>query len=163
MLSYHRTRRWIDHLQDVIARYNAAKHSKIRCAPNDVNKHNEMFVYDMFYRQNPANRGIVKFSPGDFVRISKYKTIFEKSYTRQWTIEIFRVKKVLNTYPVTYSLVDLNNEEIMGGFYNQELQKANYPNTYLVEEIVKRRGDKYFVKYLGEAKGRWVKKTDLLD
>lgn len=162
-LTYNRTLRWIDYLQKVIDRYNATKHSKIRCAPNEVNKDNQMFIYDLFYRQNPKRRGVVKFSPGDFVRISKYKTIFEKSYTRQWTTEIFKVKKVLNTFPVTYSLEDLNGEEIMGCFYNQELRKASYPNTRLIEFIAKEKDGRCLVKYLGETKKKWINKSDLID
>ena len=35
------------------------------------------------------------------------------------------IKKVKNTYPWTYVINDLNGEEIIGTFYEKELQKAN--------------------------------------
>ena len=39
--------------------------------------------------------------------------------------EIFLVSKVKNTVPWTYAINDLNGEEIIGTFYEKELQKTN--------------------------------------
>ena len=61
--------------------------------------------------------GKIKFQIGDKVRISKYKRpVFDKSYTPNWTEEIFVVNEVLNTKPVTYKIVDLMGEEVKGSF-----------------------------------------------
>ena len=38
-----------------------------------------------------------KFKIGDIVRISKYKNIFAKGYTPNWSEEVLMVKKVKNT------------------------------------------------------------------
>jgi len=38
--------------------------------------------------------GLSKFNLGDSVRVSKYKTIFEKGYTSNWTIEVFTIVKI---------------------------------------------------------------------
>ena len=43
-----------------------------------------------------------KFKIRDNVRISKYKNIFAKSYTPNWSEEAFVIKKVKNTVPWTY-------------------------------------------------------------
>ena len=51
------------------------------------------------------------------MRISKYKNIFAKGYVPNWLEEIFVNKKVKNTVPWTYDINDLNNEEIIGSFY----------------------------------------------
>jgi hypothetical protein len=40
--------------------------------------------------------------------------------------EIFVIKEILNTQPVTYTVKDLNEEEIIGTFYNEELQKTSF-------------------------------------
>ena len=61
---------------------------------------------------------------GDRVRISRYKNIFAKVYTPNWSTEIFIVDKINDTVPYTYNLKDLNNEEIIGSFYDRELQKS---------------------------------------
>ena len=64
-----------------------------------------------------------KFKIGDRVRIYKYKKQFEKGYETNWTREIFVVSKILFTSPITYRIKDLNDEEILGSFYKQELNK----------------------------------------
>ena len=49
-----------------------------------------------------------KFQFGDHVRISKYKNIFAKGYTPNWSEEAFVIKEVKNTFPWTYFISDLN-------------------------------------------------------
>ena len=61
-----------------------------------------------------------EFEIGDIVRISKYKNIFAKGYTANWSEEVFVIK---NTVTWTYVMNDLNGEEIVGTFYEKELQK----------------------------------------
>ena len=56
------------------------------------------------------------FKIGDIIRISKYKNIFAKGYTPNWSEEVFVIKKVKNTVPWTYVINDLNEEEIVGTF-----------------------------------------------
>ena len=64
-----------------------------------------------------------KFKVGDHVRISKYKNIFAKGYTQNWSEEVFVVSKTKDTVPWTYVISDLNGEKITGSFYEKELQK----------------------------------------
>ena len=64
-----------------------------------------------------------EFNIGNIVRISKYKNIFAKCYTPNWSEEVFVIKKIKNTVPWTYVIIDLNREEIVGTFYGKELQK----------------------------------------
>ena len=66
-----------------------------------------------------------KFKFGDYVRISKYKTIFAKGYMPNWSEEVFVVDKIKNTVPWTCVINVLNGEEITGTFYEKELQKTN--------------------------------------
>ena len=66
-----------------------------------------------------------KFKVGDHVRISKYKNIFAEGYTPNWSEEIFLIKEIKNTVPWTYVINNVNGEEIIGAFYEKELQKAN--------------------------------------
>ncbi|XP_011052608.1 PREDICTED: uncharacterized protein LOC105145010 [Acromyrmex echinatior] len=63
--------------------------------------------------------GPAKFKVGDSVRVSKYKTIFEKSYMPNWTT-VFTIVKVQRTNPVTYLLEDIlriyRGKSIAGAF-----------------------------------------------
>lgn len=106
----------------------------------------------------------VKFLPGDPVRISKYREAFTKGYRPSWSNEIFLVKKILHSNPITYLLKDKNGEEIQGAFYKEELQKTQYPDIYLIEKILRRKGNKVFVKWLGLDKknNSWIYKSNLL-
>ena len=69
-----------------------------------------------------------KFQIGDHVRISKYKNIFAKGYTPNCSEEDFVIKKVKNSVPYTYVINDLNAAEIIGTFYEKELEKTNQTN-----------------------------------
>ena len=57
-------------------------------------------------------------------RISKSKNIFAKGYTPNWSKEIFIINKINDTVSYTYNLKDLNGKEIIGSFYDRELQKT---------------------------------------
>ena len=56
---------------------------------------------------------------GDHVRTSKYKNIFAKGYTPNWSEDVFVIKKVKNTVPWTYIINDLSGEEIIETFYEK--------------------------------------------
>ena len=48
-----------------------------------------------------SSKKIPKFKVGDHVRISKYKNIFAKGYTPNWSEEVFVISKIKNTVPWT--------------------------------------------------------------
>ena len=75
--------------------------------------------------ENEVNDKDPKLKVGDHVTISKYKNIFAKGYTPNWSEEVFVIKKVKNTVPCTYTINDLNDEKTIGTFYEKELQKTN--------------------------------------
>ncbi|KAL4083640.1 hypothetical protein QTP88_028956 [Uroleucon formosanum] len=103
-------------------------------------------------------------SVNDKVRISKYKHIFSKGYTPNWTTEIFTISKVLQTNPATYQLKDVSDNIILGGFYEQEIKLTNYSYTFLVERIIKKVGNKMLVKWLGfdSSQSSWINSSDIL-
>ena len=72
----------------------------------------------------------------------------KKSYTPRWTEEVFTVAKIRYTDPITYKIVDFNNEEIKGSFYEQELQKTTQ-EIFRIEKVLKRKGNKSLEKWLG--------------
>ena len=67
-----------------------------------------------------VNNNDPKFKVGDHVRVSKYKNIFAKCYTPNWSKEVFEIKKIKNTVPWTYVINDLNGEKITRTFYEKE-------------------------------------------
>ena len=75
---------------------------------------------------------------------------------------VFVVSKINDTVPWTYVISDLNGEKIAGSFYEKELQKTNQ-NEYRIEKIIKRKGDKLYVKRKGcdDSFNSWINKKDL--
>ena len=108
---------YYDVLDDIVNKYNT-KHDTIKMKPKDVKNDNNRVYID------EHNKKSDRYNVGDRVRISKFKNIFAKGYTPNWSIEIFIVNKINDTVPYTYNLKDLNDEEIIGSFYDRELQKS---------------------------------------
>ena len=100
---------------------------------------------------------------GDRVRISKFKNIFAKGYTPNWSEEIFVLKKIKNTVLWTNVISDLNGEEIVGSFYEKELQNTNQ-NEFRIEKVIKKKGNKLYVKWKGynNSFNSWIDKKDLV-
>ena len=80
-----------------------------------------------------------------------------------WSDEVFVIKKIKNTIPWTYVLNDLNSEEIIGTFYEKELQGTKQ-NKFRTEKIIKRKGDKLYVKWKGynSSFNSWIDKKDIV-
>lgn len=155
--------KWIDIIQRIVDEYNHTKHSTIRMKPSDVNKTNENSIMKNSYNFMKI-AGQNKLVVGDVVRISRYKHVFDKNYHPNWTTELFKIIEVKITNPVTYLLEDMEGRPIKGAFYEQELQKTKQPDVYLVEKILRKKGDKVLVKWLGFDKSHnsWIHRTNRL-
>ena len=86
---------YIDKLDDMVDEYNNTYHRPIKMKPVDI-KDNTYFDF-----QKEVNDKDPKFKVGDHVRISKYKNIFTKGYTSNWSEEDFVISKTKNTVPWT--------------------------------------------------------------
>ena len=104
---------YINKLDDIVNEYNNTYHRTIKMKPVDVKDN----TYIDFKKE--VNDKDPKFKVGDHVRISKYKNIFAKGYTPNWSEEVFVIKKVKNTVPWKYVVNDLNGIEIIGTFFEK--------------------------------------------
>ena len=86
---------YFDALDDIVDEYNNTYHETIKIKPVDVGDDSFAEYYEESDEKYP------KFKIGDHVRISKFKNVFAKVYTRNWSEEIFIVKKIKNTVPWT--------------------------------------------------------------
>ena len=147
---------YIDELDDIVDEYNNTYYRTIKMKPIDVKDD----TYIDFEKE--LNDKDPKCKVGDHVRISKYKNIFAKGYTPNWSEEGFVIKKVKNKVPWTYLINDLNGEKIIGTFYEKELQKTNQEE-FRIEKVIKRKGDKLYVKWKGydNSFNSWIDKKDL--
>ena len=143
---------YIDKLDDIVNEYNNTYHRTIEIKPVDVKED---------YKE--VNNKDPNFKTSDHVRISKYKNIFVKGYMPNWSEEIFAISKTKNTVPLTYVTNDLNGEEIIGRFYEKELQKTNQKE-FRIEKVIRKKGDKLYVKWKGydNSSNSWIDKKDLV-
>ena len=102
---------YVDNIDDKVNEYNNTDHRKFKMKPNDVKDN----TYTDSIKE--ANDEDPKFEVGDNVRISKYKSIFAKGYTPNWSEKVFVIRKIKNTVPWTFIINDYNGEKIIGTFY----------------------------------------------
>ena len=94
---------YIDKLDDIVNEYNNTYHRTIKMKPVDFKDN----TYIDFNKE--VNDKDPKFKVDDHVIISKYKNIFAKGYTPNWS-KVFVIKEVKNTVPWTYVISDLKSE-----------------------------------------------------
>ena len=70
---------YIDKLDDIVNQYNNAHHRTIKMKPVDV-KDNTFIDFKIEVNDKDS-----EYKVGDHVRISKYKNIFAKVYTPNWS------------------------------------------------------------------------------
>ena len=121
---------YIDKLDDVVDEYNNTYHTTIKMKSIDVKDNTYINTSKEISNKDP------KFKVGDRARISKYKNIFAKSYTPNWSEEIFVIKKIRNT-----------------------VQKE-----FRIEKVIKKKGNKLYVKWKGynSSFNSWIDKKDLV-
>ena len=148
---------YIDILDDIVNKYNNTYHTTIKMKPIDVKDNTYINT------SKKINYKDTTFKVGDRVRISKYKNIFAKGYTPNWSEEVFVIKKVKNTVPWTYVINDLNGEEIIRTFYEKELQKTNQED-FRIEKVIIRKGNDIYVKWKGynNSFNSWIDKASLV-
>ena len=93
---------YFDVLDDIVNKYNNTVHRTIKMKPIDVKDNTYVDSKKEVNDKDP------KFKVGDHVRISKYKNIFVKRYTPNWSEEVFVANKIKSAVPWTYIINDLN-------------------------------------------------------
>jgi hypothetical protein len=173
-LTYKNTYRYIDVLDKLVSAYNNSEHKSLGkgIRPIDVSPDNKKIIYRVVKQKfnNIPKRAKPKLKIGDTVRISKEKGIFTKGYETNWSKEVFNIHRVNTLMPLPlYTLIDLKNEELIGQFYEKELQKVTIPKdrTFRIDKILESKGQgrskRYLVKWegYGDEFNSWVKAHDL--
>lgn len=157
------TKKWIDILNDLLKNYNSTYHRSIKMKPKEASLvKNSATVYQNLFPEENDLRRKPRFHVGDTVRISKKYGDFRKGYLPNFTTEVFVVSRVLETSPPTYNLTDSNNEEIIGTFYEEEMVKYLSDKTYVIESVLREKGNRLLVKWKGYKAPSWIEKRDLV-
>ena len=145
----------IDKLDDIVNKYNNTYHSTMKMKPADV-KSNTYIDKILIIKALNLILAIL-------LELNRYKNIFAKRYAPNRSEDSFVIKKVKNTMSWTYVIKDLNAEEILGKFYQKELQKANRKE-FKIEKVIKRKGVELYVKCKGHNRllSNYPTKADLI-
>lgn len=167
------TRNWPLLLQDVVDVYNNRKHTAIGMSPDKASNLSKSAAAALWTRQygRIVPNAKPKFEIGDTVRISRTRGYFEKSYVASWTGETFTIRDIKRGPVPMYYLRDYSGEDIMGGFYSEELQKVAQSlidsDQFLIESVLSKRtkdGKKQMlVKWLGwpTKYNSWIDEADV--
>jgi transposase InsO family protein len=175
------TQNWINVIQDIVNSINHSINRSIGMRPVDINFKNAEKIRQKLEQKavqrfkNKRNKG--KFKVGDRVRIEKYKHIFQKGFTPNFTGEIFIIDQIRDDIPyqpITYRIRDQNGEIIKGRFYAYDfsrvrdaIDKSASQPVYDIEKIIKKRkkeGKEYlFVKWkgYGPEQNSWIPASNL--
>ena len=146
-LDSNRTKVYIDELPAIVKKYNETKHSITKETPTDIYFGNS--IPDQ-YKVIEEKEG--RFKVGDYVRLNRSKSLFEKGYTYRFTKEVYKIKEIhCPPYPIMYTIEDTLGEEIIGRFYDNEMELTQVPNFKVFEKVIKQKkeGNKmlYQIKY----------------
>ena len=136
---------------------NNTVHRTITMKPIDV-------ASDSYAEYNEdSNEKDPKINVRGLVRVSKYKNIFAKRYTQNWSEEVFIITIINDTVPWAYVISDMNGEPITVSFYEEKLQKTSREK-FRIEKVLKRKGDKFYVKWkvYDNSFNSWINKKGLV-
>ena len=106
------------------------------------------------------------------IKILNFKLVIMYEYQNAKTFLLKDIlkgyaKKVKNTVPWTYVINDINGEKNFGSFNEKELQKKKKKKNqeeFIIEKVIKRKGDKLYVKWKGydDSFNSWIDKKDIV-
>ena len=98
---------YTDKLDNKVNEHSNTQHRTIKIKSVDVKDNGYIDSSKELNDKDP------KFKAGGHVTISKYKNIFAKGYTPNWSEDVFVLKKVKNTVQWTYVINDLNGKNYL--------------------------------------------------
>ena len=122
------------HLREVVNDYNnSCIHRTIGMTPAEASLESSQEKLKKRYQEIRSKR-LPDFSPldiGQAVRIYRWKSSrFAKGSERNWSSKLFKISEILKTNPITYKLVELNEngeeEPVIGSFYRSELLPSKF-------------------------------------
>ena len=108
----NKTKRYLDVLHTIVDNYNKTPHRSIGMPPIKVNRSNTEQVFKKLYKDY-AIKTDPRLKVGDKVRIARLKTIFEKGYTRRWSLELYSIVSAKSRGGVDYYKVADENGNVL--------------------------------------------------
>lgn len=186
-LARKRTKRYTDILPKLVESYNSTPHRSINnVAPKDVNENNSADIWAYMYLKprkqskqsalkslrNTINKAktLYRYKIGQLVRLSHQRKPFTRVYNKQWTYEVFKISRRFQMQSIPlYCVVDLLGEEVLGNWYQAEIQPIDRHENALweIQKVLKTRRinnkTQCLVKWTGYSDkfNSWVDKSEV--
>ncbi|EZA52059.1 hypothetical protein X777_09194 [Ooceraea biroi] len=150
--------KWVDALPRLVAEYNTRKHRTIGMRPENV-------WAEIVNSWNPAHErtkaALIAHAKDAWENLRRKPQFFQNLHDSINTHPSI-VRHLRNDSLPVSVLEDYRGKSISGAFYEHELHRARYPDVYLVEKVLRRRGDKVYVKWLGfdGSHNSWIHKDN---
>lgn len=164
VMDLYGTNNWIDILKPITDYVNNQKHSRLGFIPGKIKKKDEKQLLKIYQTPRPISTNI-RFKINDQVRISNPPKLFRRAFNPYWSAELYKIHAINKKHPVVYELKDFRGNILPRKYYQQELQKTAAKDCFLVEKVIKRKGKKVFVKYLGydSSFNEWVDEENFFE
>jgi hypothetical protein len=157
--TWKNTHRYVHVLEKFVSGYNDAVHSSTGMAPSLVSDKDVLLIWERMRNRQARIKKVRSppiYSVGQTVRISKGKMQFAKGFEQNWSLEEFKISKVLRRSPRhLYELEDRRGESIEGQFYAEELisvkigKKTEYLGDKILDSRVRRGIREHLVRWRG--------------
>lgn len=155
---------YVSKLNQIINSINKTVNKEIGLSPSEITDEHVPFIFQKLHLSQKKLKKPV-YSIGDTVRITKIPQFISKESTSfKWSNEIFIIKKILPSHPITYSIRDFDMNVIEGSFYENELQKVNISQSSKHKfEILKTEKNRYYVHFIGfsDKYNQWISKRSV--
>ena len=173
LMTQYRTYEWTKLLPQAMKIYLNREHRTIKMSPlqaeREENNDKLKEIYSEKHKGAEEHRTKPKLKVGDLVRIYVKKGNFHRGYYENYTVEYFKIIKVLTDLPIPrYKLEDLLGEEVEATFSPDELVLYTPANDeYYIDKVLNTRGRGRNKQHLVQWEGwpskfnSWIRDTEL--
>ncbi len=178
-LTANNTKTYLSALDKIIDSINATPSRRTGYAPKNINFTNVHEVFDRLYHKTFPLSGLAgklppienyKLHVGSYVRISTYKTIFDKRHKFNYSNELFILKRLVHSHPLQVVVMSMDLQDIIGKFYANEVEPVLITDEtfFQIESVLKTlkidNSTYYYVKWLNypESCNSWILEKHLL-
>lgn len=158
--TFNNTRSYLKHLPDFVRGINNSPNRSIKTTAAKAFSGDVIPADDLLLTGIRPPSGKLKLKIGSSVRLALVRNVFSKGYEQSFSEELFIISGKIDSSPPTYTLKDLNNVDIQGHVYANEVIPCTITSDiFKIEKILSYetiRGVRY-------AKVKWFGYSDVFN
>ena len=157
------SRSYVKSLDEILQTYNTrphsmlGNHSPLFAERNPTNAYIATKNQEYLDSKKTKKPRIPKYKVGMKVRVKRVGDAFWRGYDGSFNEEVYVITGVKTRLDVPmFKLATLENEELLGHYYAHELSRVRGDPLYTIEKILRKRGKRSLVKFVGIKKPKWI-------